>query len=112
MTRIINISGLEALRGEILEKRKKDRTILRTCISTGCRAQKSLRLVEALKTSIKEQGLEEKIEIKNTGCHGFCEMGTIMVIEAFMNTRIKLESVWADRTYSLTEEVSRITATH
>jgi NADH-quinone oxidoreductase subunit F len=81
LTRIINISGLEALRGEILEKRKKDRTILRTCISTGCRAQKSLSLVDALKTSIKEQGLEEKIEIKNTGCHGFCEMGPIMVIE-------------------------------
>lgn len=81
MTRITDISGLEALRDEILRKRKKDRTILRTCISTGCRAQKSLKLVEALDAAIKEQGLEEKVEIKNTGCHGFCEMGPIMVIE-------------------------------
>ena len=81
MTRITNISGLETLRDEILRNRKKDRTILRTCISTGCRAQKSLKLVEALNAAIKEQGLEEKVEIKNTGCHGFCEMGPIMVIE-------------------------------
>ena len=81
MTRITDISGLEALREEIVKNRSKDRTILRTCISTGCRAQKSLKVVKALKTAIKEQGLEEKVEIKNTGCHGFCEMGPIMVVE-------------------------------
>jgi len=81
LTRITDILGLEALREEILKHRSKDRTILRTCISTGCKAQKSLKVVEALKAAIKEQGLEEKVEIKKTGCHGFCEMGPIMVIE-------------------------------
>ncbi|TNF53845.1 4Fe-4S dicluster domain-containing protein [bacterium] len=66
---------------DILKDRGKERTILRTCLSTGCRAQKSLKLAEALHVAIKEQGLEEKVEIKNTGCHGFCEMGPIMVVE-------------------------------
>ncbi len=81
MTRITDISGLEALREKILDNRIKDRTILRTCISTGCKAQKSLKVVEALKAAIKEQGIEDKVEIKKTGCHGFCEMGPIMVVE-------------------------------
>ncbi len=81
MTRITDISGLEALREKILDNRIKDRTILRTCISTGCKAQKSLKVVEALKAAIKEQRIEDKVEIKKTGCHGFCEMGPIMVVE-------------------------------
>ncbi len=81
MTRITDISGLEALREKILDNRIKDKTILRTCISTGCKAQKSLKVVEALKAAIREKGMEEKVEIKKTGCHGFCEMGPIMVVE-------------------------------
>jgi NADH-quinone oxidoreductase subunit F len=81
LRRIADIFGLEILREDILKNLRKDITILRTCLSTGCRAQKSLKLVEALKVAIKEQGLEKKVEIKNTGCHGFCEMGPIMVVE-------------------------------
>jgi NADH-quinone oxidoreductase subunit F len=81
LKRITDISDLETLRDEILKSRSKVKTILRTCISTGCKAQKSLKVVDALKTTIKEQGLEEKVEIKKTGCHGFCEMGPIMVVE-------------------------------
>ena len=81
MPLITDILGLEALQEEILANRNKDKTILRTCISTGCKAQKSLKVVEALKAAIKEHGLQGKVEIIKTGCHGFCEMGPIMVVE-------------------------------
>ncbi|MFV9644210.1 MAG: NADH-ubiquinone oxidoreductase-F iron-sulfur binding region domain-containing protein [Desulfobacterales bacterium] len=65
----------------MLQDKDSEKTIIRLCLSTGCRAQKSLKVNEALENEIKKYGLQNKIEIKKTGCHGFCEMGPIMVIE-------------------------------
>ncbi|MCK4620510.1 MAG: hypothetical protein KAT52_11240, partial [Desulfobacterales bacterium] len=48
---------------------------------TGCRARKSAKVIDALEDEIEKQGLGNKVTIKKTGCHGFCEMGPIMVIE-------------------------------
>ncbi|PIU51501.1 NADH-quinone oxidoreductase subunit NuoF, partial [Candidatus Desantisbacteria bacterium CG07_land_8_20_14_0_80_39_15] len=36
--------------------------------------------IESLKQEIEKQKLSEKIKIKSTGCHGFCERGPIVVI--------------------------------
>jgi NADH-quinone oxidoreductase subunit F len=81
LNRIKNPSDLENIQKQILEKRRDKKTVLRTCISTGCRAQKSLKVVDALGSAIKRNGLAESVDIKKTGCHGFCEMGPIMVVE-------------------------------
>lgn len=81
MKRFATVKELEHLRESILNKKRADRTVLRTCISTGCRAQKSLKLVNTLESAIKEKGFADKVEIRETGCHGFCEMGPIMVVE-------------------------------
>ena len=81
MKQIRNISDLKTRREQILKKRESEKTVLRTCISTGCRAQKSLKVIDALNSAIKEQGIQDTVKIKKTGCHGFCEMGPIMVIE-------------------------------
>ena len=81
MKRISTISDLEDIRESILQDKDSEKTIIRLCLSTGCRAQKSLKVNEALENEIKKYGLQNKIEIKKTGCHGFCEMGPIMVIE-------------------------------
>ena len=79
--KIRTISDLEDIRESILQDKDSEKTIIRLCLSTGCRAQKSLKVNEALENEIKKYGLQNKIEIKKTGCHGFCEMGPIMVIE-------------------------------
>ncbi len=81
MQKIRTISDLEDIRESILQDKDSEKTIIRLCLSTGCRAQKSLKVNEALENEIKKYGLQNKIEIKKTGCHGFCEMGPIMVIE-------------------------------
>ena len=81
MQKIRTISDLEDIRESILQDKDSEKTIIRLCLSTGCRAQKSLKVYEALENEIKKYGLQNKIEIKKTGCHGFCEMGPIMVIE-------------------------------
>jgi NADH:ubiquinone oxidoreductase subunit F (NADH-binding)/(2Fe-2S) ferredoxin len=79
--RIKNLSDLENVRNHLLEKRHDKKTVVRTCISTGCKAQKSLIVVDSLNSAIEKTGLHDSVKIKKTGCHGFCEMGPIMVIE-------------------------------
>jgi NADH:ubiquinone oxidoreductase subunit F (NADH-binding)/(2Fe-2S) ferredoxin len=75
------LSDLERIKGAVLEKRSPEKVVLRTCISTGCRSQKSVAVADALLRSIEEKGLRDRVEVRNTGCHGFCEMGPIMVVE-------------------------------
>ncbi|MEF9426158.1 MAG: NAD(P)H-dependent oxidoreductase subunit E, partial [Candidatus Mariimomonas ferrooxydans] len=81
MNRIKNILDLKGLQEQILEKRMGNKTVLRTCTSTGCRAQNAQKVVQTLSSAIEANGLQGSVEIKKTGCHGFCEMGPIMVVE-------------------------------
>jgi len=81
LKRISTIAELENLRDSIIQSRDPAKTIIRSCLSTGCRAQKSMKVLEALRTEIEKQQLQDKVAIRKTGCHGFCEMGPIIVIE-------------------------------
>ncbi|MCK4603533.1 MAG: NAD(P)H-dependent oxidoreductase subunit E, partial [Deltaproteobacteria bacterium] len=81
MQQIRTIADLDSLRESILQKRDPGKTVIRTCISTGCRAKKSVKIIDGLENEIRKHGLQDKVEIKKTGCHGFCEMGPIVVIE-------------------------------
>jgi len=58
-----------------------DRRQILICAGTGCTSSGSRGLVDALKTALKEHGLEDKVSVKITGCHGFCEQGPLMIIE-------------------------------
>jgi NADH-quinone oxidoreductase subunit F len=80
LERIRSISDLERKRKSILKNRDSDTTIIRTC-NTGCRARKSLEVIDALENEILKKGLQDRASIMKTGCHGFCEMGPLLVIE-------------------------------
>jgi len=49
-------------------------------VSTGCQALGVQKVLEAFNEEIKKQGLEGKVEIRETGCLGFCEKGPRIVI--------------------------------
>jgi len=50
------------------------------CGGTGCHAYKCEKVSEAFVEEIKRRKAEADIEVKTTGCHGFCERGPIVVI--------------------------------
>ena len=54
---------------------------LAICNGTGCQASRSASVVEALKEQLSEQGLDENVRIRVTGCQGFCEQGPVVVVE-------------------------------
>ena len=80
LKRINNIADLESIRDAILRQRGAFTKNIRIC-NTGCRARKSLKVSVALSQEIKARELADTVAIKETGCHGFCELGPILVIE-------------------------------
>lgn len=71
---------LEKLTKSIQGKKKKEKAFISICAGTGCRASGSESVIDAFKEEIKFLGLQSKVRVKVTGCHGFCEKGPIVVI--------------------------------
>ncbi|MFX0115476.1 MAG: NADH-ubiquinone oxidoreductase-F iron-sulfur binding region domain-containing protein, partial [Candidatus Hodarchaeota archaeon] len=75
--RISSPQELEKFQKSLLQKNSIPQ--LRVCLGSGCRASGGERVVTAFREEIKNQGLSSKIEIKETGCHGFCEKGPLVI---------------------------------
>ncbi len=71
---------LGALRDTILKERDPNQTTLTICGGTGCRAWGGEEVRLAFIDEIRKQGLESKVGVMRTGCHGFCERGPVVVI--------------------------------
>ncbi len=84
MSRINSPADLENFRKEILSKKDPEKACIAVCTGTGCLALGAANVVAALKKEINKQGLEAKVDIKvdvrETGCPGFCERGPVLVI--------------------------------
>jgi NADH:ubiquinone oxidoreductase subunit F (NADH-binding)/(2Fe-2S) ferredoxin/NAD-dependent dihydropyrimidine dehydrogenase PreA subunit len=78
--KIKSAAGLEQLRKDILGNRDTSRVVVSVCGGTGCRASGAEAVVDAFAEEIDKQELAVKIEFKETGCHGFCERGPVVVI--------------------------------
>lgn len=92
---IMDTKKLEELKAEILNSREKDITTITVCGGTGCHAYGCLEVAEAFKQEIKKQDLQESVEVRITGCHGFCERGPIVVIkpDGIFYQRIQLKDI-------------------
>jgi len=73
-------SDLEKLRKSILAEKDPKAPSIAVCVSTGCEALGVKGCLKAFKEEFKKQGLEGKVEIKETGCLGFCEKGPRIVV--------------------------------
>ena len=59
---------------------KKNQTIL-ICQGTGCVSSNSSEIQKSFEDDISKAGLENKLNVKLTGCHGFCQQGPLVVVE-------------------------------
>jgi (2Fe-2S) ferredoxin len=50
------------------------------CASTGCISNKSLLVLERFSKKVKEVGLQDQVDVIQTGCHGLCEMGPVVIV--------------------------------
>jgi NADH:ubiquinone oxidoreductase subunit F (NADH-binding)/(2Fe-2S) ferredoxin/ferredoxin len=80
MPRINSPAELEEFRKDIISKRDPKRPCIAVCTGTGCLALGAAKVVAAFKEELKKQGLQTKVDVKETGCPGFCEKGPLIVI--------------------------------
>jgi len=80
MSRINSPSELEEFRKGILLKRDPNKPCITLCSGSACHASGSGEVAASLEAEIEKQGLRDKVDIRRTGCHGFCERGPIIVI--------------------------------
>jgi NADH-quinone oxidoreductase subunit F len=80
-TRLNSRQDLEALQKELAKRRQQDKPRITICSGTGCHAYGCVKVTETFRAEIANQGLKDKVDIKITGCHGFCEKGPIVVIQ-------------------------------
>ncbi len=80
MPRLNSAFELEKLRKDIVAQRDSLKPCIAICAGTTCLAYGNDRLVRAFVQEVKKQSLEAQVDIKATGCHGFCEKGPHVVI--------------------------------
>ncbi|PIU56297.1 MAG: NADH-quinone oxidoreductase subunit F [Chloroflexi bacterium CG07_land_8_20_14_0_80_45_17] len=80
MPRINSPTELEKLREEIKLKREPGKPCITISSGTCGHARGSEEVIAAFEKEIKSQGLEEEIDIKITGCLGFCQREPIVLI--------------------------------
>ena len=77
MKHISKIKSIEELKQTInsqIQKRTSEKKPVLTVSAGTCgQARGSLNVIESLKKVIKDENMEDKVKIKVTGCHGFCE---------------------------------------
>jgi NADH:ubiquinone oxidoreductase subunit F (NADH-binding)/(2Fe-2S) ferredoxin/NAD-dependent dihydropyrimidine dehydrogenase PreA subunit len=78
--KINGFDELEQLRRMITSHRDTGRVTISVCGGTGCRAMGSEGVVAAFQKEIENKELPARVEFKETGCHGFCERGPLVVI--------------------------------
>ena len=95
MDRLNSPDELERVRKLIVESRDPGKLCLTICGGTGCHAFGCEKVVAAFKQEIKQQDLATKVDIRTTGCHGFCERGPLVVInpENIFYQRVSVEDV-------------------
>jgi NADH-quinone oxidoreductase subunit F len=78
--KILSAVELEECRSQILAGRDPAKPGIAVCAGVGCLASANDGLVKAFEAEIKRRGLETAVDIRATGCHGFCEKGPTIVI--------------------------------
>ncbi|MCL2227131.1 MAG: 4Fe-4S binding protein [Oscillospiraceae bacterium] len=100
-----NRQELAALRDSCQKSASLQKKQIKVCAGTGCIATGSLEVLERLKAIMKEKNIDCTVELdaaahskdgvalKECGCHGYCEMGTLVRVEpqGYLYVRVKPE---------------------
>ena len=79
MTRIKSPAELKKLRKGILASRDPKKPCLTLCSGSACQATGSGDVATSIEAELEKQGLNTEVDVRKTGCHGFCERGPIIV---------------------------------
>ena len=95
MKKLKSPGELAALQEEIRKGRDPKKPCITICAGTGCLAYGTQKIIECFRREIDKQGLQDRVQLRTSGCHGFCERGPMVVIhpQKIFYQRIKAEDV-------------------
>jgi NADH-quinone oxidoreductase subunit F len=76
-----SVSDFHAWRDKLRAAADPYAPVIMLCGGTGCTALGSAQVHKAFEEEIARCGLADKVLLKRTGCHGFCEKGPVVVIQ-------------------------------
>ena len=95
MKKLKSSQELAALQADIRGRRKPDAPCITVCAGTGCLAYGTQKIIDVFRQEIAGQGLHDRVQLRTSGCHGFCERGPMVVIhpQKIFYQRIKTDDV-------------------
>ena len=81
MGSLSSTAELRRLRSMLLADRDEGRLRIAICAGTACRASGACEVIQAVQGIIVRGGLQERVSLLTTGCHGFCEMGPFLFVQ-------------------------------
>ena len=79
-TRLAEPDALTAYRDELIAARDTSTPCVTICGGTGCRAGHSIEVTQAFTRVLAAKSLQDTVDLRVTGCHGFCEQGPLVVL--------------------------------
>ena len=97
MPRLNSLNELESYRASCRSQQDPKRPCLTVCAGSGCSAAGAHDVLDGLHKELAKRGLQGKIDVKSTGCHGFCERGPLMIVwpEGTFYNQVSLRDVAA-----------------
>ncbi len=79
MSRIGSPAELEEFRKGITATRDPAKVGVTLCCGSACLASGSAEVALSVEAELKERGLDAHVQLRKTGCRGFCERGPVLV---------------------------------
>jgi len=80
MERINHPEELTAWKSEILAERIPSKKTIVVSSGTCGQASGSLQMIDAVNQELEKKGLRDRVEVKVTGCHGFCQLEPNLIV--------------------------------
>ncbi len=95
MKRLKSAKELGELRGNLVKERPGERRCITVSSGTCGQARGSIKVVEAFEKKIGSNGFKDKVSMRVTGCHGFCEVEPTVLIypEGILYQKVKPEDI-------------------
>jgi NADH:ubiquinone oxidoreductase subunit F (NADH-binding)/(2Fe-2S) ferredoxin/NAD-dependent dihydropyrimidine dehydrogenase PreA subunit len=80
MSKLQSAKELEEFRATCREVRHPEKPCIAVCSGSGCTASGAPDVLTSLARYLQRFGLQDAVDLKSTGCHGFCEKGPVMIV--------------------------------
>ena len=80
MEKLRNAEELQNLRNQLVAEMDRSKSCVRICM-TGCRARGAEQVRDAFLEELEKESLGDEVEIRETGCQGFCARAPVAVVD-------------------------------